>query len=319
MWYKGEIEMNIVKVGKRGVLFNYEEGDSPIGGGTSVYLINTEKKLFLCDTHMGYKSMDVVKEYIKENNLTSKELIIFNSHSDWDHIWGNCAFEKENIIGHVKCRKIMEQRGPYILEVLAKYKNGTVELKFPNVTFDNKLSFEEEGVEFIYAPGHTECSAICYDKQDSAVFVGDLVEAPYPILNCEDWHGYVKTLQFIKSLNPSFIITARSEIVEEGLVDENISYLKDFIRCYESNDTSSIRDKQILSNYNRSINYRLILESEKIIKEKLREKFDFISYKREFWSSLNTKYEALDKEYMYIRDINHEELKQALESYIEKL
>lgn len=316
---RGEINMNIVKVGKRGVLFTYEEGDCPIGGGTSVYLINTENKLFLCDTHMGYKSMDIVKDYIKENNLCNKELIIFNSHSDWDHIWGNCAFGKEMIIGHEKCRKKMQQYGRYFIDKLAKYKNGVVEIKYPNITFNNRLSFEDECIEFIYAPGHTECSAICYDKKDSAVFVGDLVEEPYPILNYGDWYVYVKSLEFIKSLNPSFIITAHSGIVAESLVDENIKYIKDFIRCYEANDTSGIRDNEILTNYNRSINIKSILEYEEIIKEKLGDKFDHISYKRDFWSSIDIKYRDLDKEYLYIQDIKNEDLKQAFKNYIENL
>lgn len=311
--------MNIVKVGKRGVLFNYEEGDCPIGGGTSVYLINAENKLFLCDTHMGYKSMDVVKEYIKENNLSNKELFIFNSHSDYDHIWGNCAFEKETIIGHEKCREIMEESGGYTLEILAEDKNGAVELKYPSVTFDNKLSFKDEGIEFIYAPGHTECSAICYDKRDSTVYVGDLVEEPHPILNYGDWDTYVKTLEFIKSLNANFIVTAHSGIVDENLVDEIIEYIKSFIRCYELNDTSGIKDEELLSDYNKSLNVKLILEYEKIIKKRLREKFDYISYKREFWSSLDVNYEDLNKEYIYKRNIKHEDLKQAFENYIEKL
>lgn len=316
---RGEVKMDIVKVGSRGVLFNYEEGDCPIGGGTSVYLINTENKLFLCDTHMGYKSMDVVKEYIKENNLGNKELIIFNSHSDWDHIWGNCAFEKEMIIGHEKCRKKMQQTGEYFLDILMKYKNGDVEIKYPNITFNNKLSFEDEGIEFIYAPGHTECSAICYDKKDSSVFVGDLVEEPYPILNYGDWNIYIKSLEFIKTLNPWFIITAHSGIVAESLVDENIKYIKDFIRCYEINDTSEISDNEILINYNRSANIKLILENEEIIKKKLGDKFDHISYKREFWNSIGVKYEDLDNEYIFIRNIKYEDLKQALKNYIEKL
>jgi cyclase len=316
---EGKTKMNIVKVGKRGVLFNYEDGDCPIGGGTSVYLINTENKLFLCDTHMGYKSMDIVKEYIKENNLSNKELIIFNSHSDWDHIWGNCAFEKETIIGHEKCRKIMQESGGYTLDVLPKYKNGAVELKYPNVTFDNKISFIDENIEFIYAPGHTECSAICYDKRDSVVFVGDLVEEPYPILNYGDWDVYAKTLEFIKSLNAKFIVTAHSEIVNESLVDQNIKYIKDFIRCYELNDTTKLTDKEILSSYNRSLNVKLILEYEEIIKERLGEKFDYTSYKREFWSSLDVNYEDLNKEYIFKQNIKHKDLKKAFQNYIKKL
>lgn len=213
----------------------------------------------------------------------------------------------------------MQESGGYTLDVLSKYKNGAVELKYPNVTFDNKLSFIDENIEFIYAPGHTECSAICYDKKDSAVFVGDLVENPYPILNYGDWDAYVKTLEFIKSLNANFIITAHSEIVSESLVDENIKYIKEFIRCYELNDTTKLTDKEILSSYNRSLNVKLILEYEEVIKKILGDKFDYISYKRGFWSSLDINYEDLDKEYIYKQDIKKEDLKQAFENYIKKL
>ena len=213
----------------------------------------------------------------------------------------------------------MQESGGYTLDVLAKYQNGTVELKYPNVTFDNKLSFKGEGIEFIYAPGHTECSSICYDKRDSVVFVGDLVEEPYPVLNYGEWNTYVKSLEFIKSLNANFIVTSHSEIVDKSVVEQNIKYLKDFIRCHELSNTSAINDKGILSNYNRSVNVKLILEFEKIIKKRLGDKFEYKSYKREFWSLFDIKYEDLDNEYIYKQNIELEELKQAYENYIEKL
>lgn len=309
--------MDIRKVGKRGVLFNYEEGDCPIGGGTSVYLINTKNKLFLCDTHMGAKSMDVVKEYINDNNLDSKELIIFNSHSDWDHIWGNCAFESESIIGHVKCRELMQETAGFTLDKLGKYKNGDVELKYPDITFENKLSFNEEGIEFIYAPGHTQCSAICYDKIDGVVFVGDLVEEPYPVLNYGDWNTYIKSLEYIKSLNADIIVTSHSQIVEEDVVNDNIKYISDFIKCYKSSDTSILANQEIERDYNRSMNVKLMQQYEQIIKKKLGEQFDYKKYKKDFWSIIGLKYEDLDKEYIHTQKLKPKELIKIYEKFLE--
>lgn len=48
--------------------------------------------------------MNTIKEYLL-NQIVSKELLVFNSHSDWDHIWGNCVFESAEVIGHEKAKK----------------------------------------------------------------------------------------------------------------------------------------------------------------------------------------------------------------------
>ncbi len=76
----------IIEVGNRGVIFQYKDQNL-------VYLIKGTKRLYLCDTHLGPKSMEAVKGYLQDNNLTNRELIIFNSHSDYDHNWGNCAYK----------------------------------------------------------------------------------------------------------------------------------------------------------------------------------------------------------------------------------
>ena len=219
--------MKINKIGSRGTLFTFEEGDSAFSQDTSVYLINARDKLFLCDTHVGPKSMDVVKKYINTHGLGDKEIIVFNSHGDWDHIWGNCAFPNATIIAHESCRMRMETRGESDLEKYkGKFHDGTFKLKLPNLTFDSRLKFEEYDIEFIYAPGHTEDSAICYDKKDSVLFVGDLVEHPHPYLSYDDLGAYIKTLEYIKSLGVQITLSGHSGKADEKLINENISFIK---------------------------------------------------------------------------------------------
>ena len=77
--------MKSQQIGSRGVLFTFQDGDSPMTGETSVYLIEGRYRFYLCDTFLGNRSMSVVKNYIQET--PRKDLVIFNSHSDYDHIW----------------------------------------------------------------------------------------------------------------------------------------------------------------------------------------------------------------------------------------
>lgn len=220
--------MDIEKVGSRGTLFKFNEKDSAFPQDTYVYLIDAGEKLFLCDTHVGPKSMETVKEYLDAQGLGSKEIIVFNSHGDWDHIWGNCAFPNAAIIAHESCRQRIMENGERDLEKFkGKYHDGSFKLKLPNLTFDSRLSFDDYGIEFIYAPGHTADSAICYDKRDYVLFVGDLVEHPYPYFSYDDLEAYIKSLEYIKGIGARTVLCGHSGSVDEKLINENIAYIKE--------------------------------------------------------------------------------------------
>ncbi len=93
--------MNIKQVGKRGLLFTfYELKNANYDCVTNVYVINGKDHFFICDTYLGPFYMKIIKDYL-ETNFGKKEYIIFNSHSHWDHIWGNCdsnfTFHEEGI------------------------------------------------------------------------------------------------------------------------------------------------------------------------------------------------------------------------------
>jgi len=216
--------MKIQQIGSRGTLFIFEQNDSPVPYSTSIYLINANKHIFLCDTHLGPVSMEPVKKYI--NDMESKPVIIFNSHSDYDHIWGNCAFEKELILAHETCRKLILEQGESVLKNLSHYRNGEVVLKLPVLTFDSKIVFEEDDVEFFYTPGHTIDSASCFDKKDKVIFSGDLLEEPIPYLGYHKLEEYIKTLELLKKMPAKIIISAHSGLVEDKLFNDNLSYIK---------------------------------------------------------------------------------------------
>lgn len=272
------------KVGNRGVIFTFDDD-------ITVYLIHADKGWFLCDTHLGPQSMESIKEYIGMHS-NEKEIIVFNSHSDWDHIWGNCAFKGGIIIGHETCRNRMADIGPFDLARLTEYHRGVIKLVLPNVTFSDRMIFEEDEIEFIYAPGHTIDSSLCFDRKDSALFVGDLVEDPIPYLDFDDLETYRKTLDFIKEFPARIKISSHSGIVDNELIDRNIIYIKNI---FEGNPIDPIVYEKCPQVHNFNMNNRLFLRYEKIVREKLREKFDYTLFRNNFGNLEKTSYADLQE------------------------
>jgi len=284
---------DICRVSNRGVIFTFDDD-------ITVYLIDTDQRWFLCDTHLGPQSMDSIKNYISRQSK-KKEVIVFNSHSDWDHIWGNCAFEKGIIIGHETCRKRMNEIGTYDLARLPEYHCGIVQIVLPNVTFSDKLTFAEDEIEFIYAPGHTIDSTICFDKKDSVLFLGDLVEHPIPYLDFDGLETYIKTLDFIKKIPAKVKVSSHSGIIDNALIESNIAYIKN-ISQDKFIDPLVYHECPSVHHFN--INNRLFLKYEKMIRIKLRDKFDYTQFRSNF--------ENLQK-------VSYTDLQEALDFYYTKL
>lgn len=263
--------MLIQRIGSRGVLFTFEDN-------ISVYLIAGDKRVFLCDTHLGPLSMEYVKAYIARH-WPGKEVVIFNSHADWDHVWGNCAFPAALIIGHETCRARLAEIGEFELEQWADYHQGRIELVLPNVTFSDKMTFVEEDVEFIYAPGHTVDSALCFDRRDSVLFAGDLIEYPIPYLDSYDLETYLKTLKYIEHLPAEVTIAAHSGVVDAALIAGNFAYVQDMAR---GKPIDAIRYRQAAGVHNYNVNNRILLHFERVIREKLGGDFNYRAFRRKF-------------------------------------
>jgi len=298
--------MKARQISNRTFVLEYTDGDTN-------FLINGKNTIYICDTHMGLESMDLLKNFIKNNGWSNKEIIVFNSHYHYDHIWGNCAFQNEKIISQEMCRDRIIERGEYQLEIYSNMYNTTgIEIKAPNITFMNNLEFHDDEIEFIYTPGHTDDSAICIDKRDSIIYVNDLVERPLPHLANENWEQYLETLEMIKALSPQVMVSTHSGIVTEKLLDENILYIKKLLKGekIEFNDEVRIRV------HNNNIKRKLILTKEKEIKGLLGKKFDYKAFKKEFWSILGVEYKDLEREYILTATTPYTEFQEAFKEYI---
>ncbi len=214
--------MKVTKVGLRGLVFSFEDPYL-----INIYAIIGDEHLFICDTGFGSDTVDEILSYLKEQSLLSKPIIVFNSHADYDHVWGNHKFKNSTIIAHELSPSIFEKEGKDMLELNSSHKRGEVILTPPNKLFKEKLVFQEEDIEFYHTPGHTLESSSCYDRRDKILFVGDNIENPFPYINFPNLEEYKTTLEEYLTRNVTVLLSGHDKIMyDTNLIKENLDYLK---------------------------------------------------------------------------------------------
>ncbi len=216
--------MKITKVGSRGTLFTFDD----LGIPTNVYVINGTHHIFIIDTYLGPTVMNQINQYIEEK-LPKKPWIIINSHSHWDHVWGNSLYSSSLIIAHEKCKELMQKEGLRDLERFKEYQKGEVVLTYPNLTFTDKIAFEEDQILIYHTPGHTEDEISVLDLKDKVLFVGDNLERPIPFIMARDLKQYIDTLEDYLKVDAEIIIGGHTDMENKGLIEDNLRYLEKVI------------------------------------------------------------------------------------------
>lgn len=230
--------MKVTKVGKRGYVFSF---DDPFL--LNIYVIEGEKNIFFCDTGLGSETVNDILCYLTEQGIKSKPFIVFNSHADYDHVWGNHVFKDSTILAHELSPDIFLKEGEEILDQYGAHKRGDVILTPPNKLFKDKCVYEEEGIEFYHTPGHTLESSSCYDRKEKALFVGDNIENPCPYINFLNLEDYIATLKEYLKRDAKVIISGHDEVMyDKQLIKTNLDYLEKLRKC--ALDKSQFSKKQ---------------------------------------------------------------------------
>lgn len=196
---------------------------------TNVYIIMGQEHVFVLDTFLGPDSMKYVFQEIEERMAEELPIVVFNSHADYDHYWGNCAFVDADIIGHKLCKERIISESEEALKKHASEKKGEVVIMPPTITFQETLRYENDEVVFFFTPGHKLDSSSCYDEKDRVLFVGDNVESPIPYLDHPNFDQYIHTLESYLDFDASLIIAGHDPPLKNTeLIQRNIDYLRSF-------------------------------------------------------------------------------------------
>ena len=217
---KGKIE----KLGERASVVTF---DDPYFTNVCVIHGYNSEQVFVLDTFLGPDSMKMVKKAIDQQGCSGMPIAVFNSHADYDHVWGNCAFKDSPIFGHELCRQRVVSESEDALRKHSDHQRGKVKILPPNVTFSHRISFPVENITMSHTPGHTPDSSSCHDSVGGILFVGDNVESPAPYVNSLDFDTYLDTLHGYLEMEWKYLLSGHDRLMrDERLILENLEYLE---------------------------------------------------------------------------------------------
>jgi len=206
----------------------FDGTSSPFDCPTAVCWVEGAERLYLVDTHTGTASMESVKLVATDRFGAGRPVVVLNTHSDWDHVWGNGAFPDALVVAHERCYEYMADDGRWhhALEAWGSARHGDVDRRLPTVTFGDRIGFPGDGLVFFHSPGHTADSSSLWDERDGVLFVGDNLERPLPYLQSHDLAAYLATLCAYVDLAPRHIVTSHSGTVDLALLQTTRAYLE---------------------------------------------------------------------------------------------
>lgn len=214
--------MRIEKIKNRSILFT---NNTPWGWDVHMQLIMGDKYNYIIDTGLGSLNTLPIKDYLKDDN---KQIMVINTHSHWDHIWGNRSLKDYTIISHKLCREMIESEWDETMEKYQKFVQGDAEMCLPSITFEKELYFPEDKIRFIYTPGHTIDSISVLDEVDKVIHVGDNIgdsmDELIPSLYCNK-EVYRNTLLKYKELDFEVCISGHNKVLEKRIIDDLINML----------------------------------------------------------------------------------------------
>jgi glyoxylase-like metal-dependent hydrolase (beta-lactamase superfamily II) len=213
-----------------------------------VYVIVTERFLVLLDTMLCPEDMAVVMQHV-QHELPGRQLLVVNSHADWDHAWGNCYFTGPHaapIIAQDYCQVRMQsdkahtglvdyqQRFPVFRNVL---------LVPPTVTFSDRFTIHggDLTIELLPAPGHHPDHIAAWIPELRLLLAFDAIEKPLPCMgDAASVQPMFATLARFLSLKPAHVLCSHGKSTSTALVEDNLTYLREI----ESRSRSLLRTHQ---------------------------------------------------------------------------
>jgi glyoxylase-like metal-dependent hydrolase (beta-lactamase superfamily II) len=180
-----------------------------------------------------------IADLVHRMNVPVKYVI--NTHYHADHTYGTYLFKGAEVVGHRKCRDLLDTVGRKGLKE-AKADNPNlekVEVILPDLVFSRgqmELHLGKKTLTLTHSPGHSPDSITVLVKEDRILFAGDTM-MPLPYFVDGNIDDIYKSLQAIPPLGLENIVQGHGEVILRGEIDDavrsNLRYLDNIRRKME--------------------------------------------------------------------------------------
>lgn len=200
------------------------------------FAVISDRYVVLLDTLINATTARTILDTIRPN-LDTRQMLVINTHADWDHCWGNMLFAGSDesytapIIGHRLCRERMLSEAARVeLAEMQQQSPGAfdgVRIEPPTITFDNHLLIDGGDLTFelIHTPGHQPDHISVFIPEIRAVFAGDATEATLPFGTLPQLRTSLERLQ---ALHPEAVFACHAPgRYDPQLLADNLAYFND--------------------------------------------------------------------------------------------
>ncbi|HEX6384020.1 MAG TPA: MBL fold metallo-hydrolase [Anaerolineae bacterium] len=207
------------------------------GDLVKTFIVITARFVVLVDTMInattGAKLLEIARPH-----LNGRQLLVVNTHADYDHVWGNQVFagpealQPAPIIGSRFC--IDQFNAPnsqaFIQQMMAEEPDAFGDLRPapPNVLFDERLVIDggDLTLELFATPGHTPDHVAIYIPEIKTLLAADAAEVPFPFARTIDGLPQMRqSLAQMAALNPTTVLYCHAPTtIGPQLLHDNIAY-----------------------------------------------------------------------------------------------
>jgi glyoxylase-like metal-dependent hydrolase (beta-lactamase superfamily II) len=209
------------------------------------FIVITQRYVVIVDTLINRATAEALLQ-IARPYLARRQLLVINTHADWDHSWGNHVFAGPTaslpvpIIASRKCAERLSS-GAAQQELAEKRRLepgrfDDVALTPPTRLFDGRLAIDggDLTLELFATPGHTSDHIAIFMPEISTLLPGDAAELPFPFVeNAAAMPALRASLAQLAALQPKTVLYCHAPVTSgPALLQQNMAYFDELeTRC----------------------------------------------------------------------------------------
>ncbi|HEV3310557.1 MAG TPA: MBL fold metallo-hydrolase [Chloroflexota bacterium] len=210
------------------------------------WAILTERFVVVVDTMISPETASQIMAFLRLEQAAhpQRQLLVINTHGDWDHCWGNGIFDgpdapyRAPIIGHEATRRLFQADSAEAWLRESRLANlgwyDSVRLVLPSIEFEKRLVIDggDLALHLIPTPGHTADHVVVWIPEISLLMAADAAELPMPFIgersNLDDLR---RSLTLMLDLQAEVVLYAHgADIRSPSLIRHNIWYFEEAAR-----------------------------------------------------------------------------------------
>jgi glyoxylase-like metal-dependent hydrolase (beta-lactamase superfamily II) len=215
------------------------------------FIIITTRYVILVDTMISPQTATMMLDMAGEHLTEGRQLLVINTHADFDHCWGNQVFVGASAIYPapiIATRRAAERfHSPeaenMVLEMREKDPDvyADVELTPPTILFDDQLIIDggDLTLRLFATPGHQPDHISILIPEIALLLAGDAAESPFPFAQSPASLPQLRaSLAHMAALNPVSVLYCHAPLNSgPDLLRQNIAYFDTLEqRCREAMD-----------------------------------------------------------------------------------